>query len=207
MQGKRRIGLMGGTFNPIHIAHLILAENAYWQYDLDEVVFLPNGIPPHKRNAHIAPDEDRLAMVQLAVEGIPYFSVSDMEIRRKGLSYSSDTLLELKSAHPECEYYFIMGGDSIEQIDSWHSPDIILANCIVLAAIRDQKDDAEFDQQIAALTEKYDARICKLTIPRLELSSSEIRKRVKDGMPVRFMLPQAVWDYMMERKLYKTGEW
>ena len=206
MQRKRKIGLMGGTFNPIHIAHLILAENAYWDYGLDEVIFLPNGIPPHKRNAHIAPDEDRLAMVRLAVEGIPYFSVSDMEIVREGLSYSSDTLLELTRTHPDCEYYFIMGGDSIEQFNTWHRPAIILANCIVLAAIREQSDEAEFDRQIAGLVKKYDADIRKLCIPRLELSSSEIRKRVWEGMSVRFMVPQTVFEYLTKKGLYQNGE-
>lgn len=204
MQRKRKIGLMGGTFNPIHIAHLILAENAYREHGLDEIIFLPNGIPPHKRNAHIAPDDDRLAMVRLAVEGIPYFSVSDMEMVREGLSYSSDTLLELRSAHPDCEYYFIMGGDSIEQFETWHRPDIILANCIVLAAIREQSDEEEFDRQIASLCQKYGADIRKLSIPRLDLSSSEIRKRVREGMSVRFMVPQAVLDYMTEKGLYQS---
>lgn len=204
MQRKRKIGLMGGTFNPIHIAHLILAENAYREHGLDEIVFLPNGIPPHKRNAHIAPDDDRLAMVRLAVEGVPYFSVSDMEMVREGLSYSSDTLQELRSTHPDCEYYFIMGGDSIEQFETWHRPDIILANCIVLAAIREQSDEEEFDRQIASLCQKYGADIRKLSIPRLDLSSSEIRQRVRKGMSVRFMVPQAVLDYMTEKGLYQS---
>ena len=206
MDRKRKIGLMGGTFNPIHIAHLILAENAWHQYELDEVVFVPNHIPPHKRGAQIAPDADRLAMVSMAIEGIPYFSVSDMEMTREGYSYSSDTLLELRSGNPDCEYYFIMGGDSIEQLSTWHRPDIILANCIVLAAIREQSSDVEFDAQISALTEKYGADIRKLDIPRLDLSSSEIRKRVHDGMSVRFMVPQAVWEYMTEKGLYLRDE-
>lgn len=206
MDRKRKIGLMGGTFNPIHIAHLILAENAWHQYELDEVVFVPNHIPPHKRGAQIAPDADRLAMVSMAIEGIPYFSVSDMEMTREGYSYSSDTLLELRSGNPDCEYYFIMGGDSIEQLSTWHRPDIILANCIVLAAIREQSSDVEFDAQISALTEKYGADIRKLDIPRLDLSSSEIRKRVHDRMSVRFMVPQAVWEYMTEKGLYLRDE-
>ncbi len=206
MDRKRKIGLMGGTFNPIHIAHLILAENAWHQYELDEVVFVPNHIPPHKRGAQIAPDADRLAMVSMAIEGIPYFSVSDMEMTREGYSYSSDTLLELRSGNPDCEYYFIMGGDSIEQLSTWHRPDIIFANCIVLAAIREQSSDEEFDAQISALTEKYGADIRKLDIPRLDLSSSEIRKRVHDGMSVRFMVPQPVWEYMTEKGLYLRDE-
>lgn len=201
MERKRKIGLMGGTFNPIHMAHLILAENAYREFDLDEVVFLPNHFPPHKRDAHIAPDEDRLAMVRMATEGISYFSVSDMEMTREGYSYSSDTLTELRQAHPDCEYYFIMGGDSIEQLDTWHRPDIILANCIVLAAVREQSDEV-FDEQIAALTRKYGADIRKLRIPRLEISSSEIRKRVRGGMSVRFMVPEAVSSYIADKDLY-----
>jgi nicotinate-nucleotide adenylyltransferase len=206
MDCKRKIGLMGGTFNPIHIAHLILAENAYREFDLDEVIFLPNHIPPHKRFAHIAPDEDRLAMVRLATAGIPYFSVSDMEMTREGYSYSSDTLLELRSKNPDCEYYFIMGGDSIEQFETWHRPDIILANCTVLAAAREEDGSEKMDHYIAALTEKYHADIRKMLVPRLDLSSSEIRQRIKDGKSVRFMLMQDVLDYIMEKKLYQNEE-
>lgn len=207
MDCKRKIGLMGGTFNPIHIAHLILAENAYREFDLDEVIFLPNHIPPHKRFAHIAPDEDRLAMVSLATAGIPYFSVSDMEMTREGYSYSSDTLLELRSKNPDCEYYFIMGGDSIEQFETWHRPDIILANCIILAAAREEDGSKKMDRHIAILTEKYHAAdIRKLLVPRLDLSSSEIRQRVHQGKSVRFMVPQDVLDYMTEKDLYQKDE-
>jgi nicotinate-nucleotide adenylyltransferase len=202
MDRKRKIGFMGGTFNPIHIAHLILAECAYHEYNLDEVIFVPNGIPPHKRHAHIAPDADRLAMAKIAVEGIPYFSVSDMEIVREGYSYSSDTLTELNQKHPDCQYYFIMGGDSIEQFETWHRPDIILASCIVLTAVRDAHPEDLFDRQIQVLTEKYHGDIRKMHVPNLDVSSTEIRRRVHEGLPVRFMVPRGVDDYIVEKGLY-----
>ena len=115
MSRRKRIGIMGGTFDPVHMVHLTLAENAYHSFGLDEVLMLPNGDPPHKTDKIITPAVHRLAMLQLAVAGIPYFRISDMEIRRKGYSYSSVTLEELKKAHPDTDYYFIMGADSLFQ--------------------------------------------------------------------------------------------
>lgn len=132
MSRRKRIGIMGGTFDPVHMVHLTLAENAYHSFGLDEVLMLPNGDPPHKTDKIITPAVHRLAMLQLAVEGIPYFRISDMEIRRKGYSYSSVTLEELKKAHPDTDYYFIMGADSLFQIETWHEPAVIMADCVIL---------------------------------------------------------------------------
>ena len=133
MSRRKRIGIMGGTFDPVHMVHLTLAENAYHSFGLDEVLMLPNGDPPHKTDKIITPAVHRLAMLQLAVEGIPYFRISDMEIRRKGYSYSSVTLEELKKAHPDTDYYFIMGADSLFQFEHWKGPEEI---CRILARPR-----------------------------------------------------------------------
>ena len=139
---------MGGTFDPVHMVHLTLAENAYHSFGLDEVLMLPNGDPPHKTDKIITPAVHRLAMLQLAVEGIPYFRISDMEIRRKGYSYSSVTLEELKKAHPDTDYYFIMGADSLFQIETWHEPAVIMADCVILAAMRNHTPDDVFKKQM-----------------------------------------------------------
>ncbi len=199
---RRRIGLMGGTFDPVHYVHLMLAENAYRQYDLDEVVFLPSGDPPHKTGRQITPDTMRYEMLQLATANVPYFRISDMEIVRKGYSYSSDTLTELRQLHPDTDYYFIMGGDSIFQIETWHEPEIVMANCIILAAVRDQVPMDSFEERVAYLRETYKADIRILDLPDIMLSSSEMRKRCHMGLSIRFMTPDPVVEYIQSHDLY-----
>jgi len=193
---------MGGTFNPVHMVHLILAENAYSDFSLDEVILLPNGDPPHKTQEHIAPAADRFEMLKIAAGNVPYFSVSDIETRRDGYSYSADTLLELKRAHPDTDYYFIMGKDSLFQIERWHEPAVVMANCIILASVRDNVSIPDLRKQAEYLREKYDADIRILDLPDLEISSSEIRERCARGQSVRFMVPEGVDSYIREHKLY-----
>ncbi|MGN0203173.1 MAG: nicotinate-nucleotide adenylyltransferase [Coprococcus sp.] len=202
MSRRKRIGIMGGTFNPVHMVHLILAENAYRTWQLDEIMMLPNGDPPHKTDIKITPAADRLAMLKLAVKDIPYFRISEMEIKRQGYSYSSVTLEELKKSHPDTDYYFIMGADSVFQIETWHDPATVMADCIILAATRDHTPAEKLNAQIDYLKAKYKADIRLLDIPDLELSSSEIRKRISRHQPVRFMIPDAVLEYIEEHQLY-----
>jgi nicotinate-nucleotide adenylyltransferase len=197
---------MGGTFDPVHYVHLMLAENAYRQFDLDEVIFLPSGDPPHKTGRRITPDTIRCEMLRLAVDNVPYFTVSDMEINRSGYSYSSDTLTELHRLHPDTDYYFIMGGDSVFQIESWHEPEIVMANCIILAAIRDQVSMEDFKKRIAFLTETYHADIRILNLPDIMLSSSEMRKRCHEGQSIRFMTPDPVVSYIKSNGLYQMAD-
>ena len=202
---RRRIGLMGGTFDPVHYVHLMLAENAYTQYDLDEVVLLPSGDPPHKTKRHITSAAMRYDMLRLASEGIPYFTISDMEIRRNGYSYSAQTLTELRAQHPDTDYYFIMGGDSIFQIETWYHPEIVMKSCIILAAIRDQVSMTDFEARIAYLEKTYGADIRLLNLPDMMLSSSEMRRRVAEGKSIRFMTPDPVIDYIKSNNLYING--
>ena len=202
---RRRIGLMGGTFDPVHYVHLMLAENAYTQYDLDEVVLLPSGDPPHKTKRHITSAAMRYDMLRLASEGIPYFTISDMEIRRNGYSYSAQTLTELRAQHPDTDYYFIMGGDSIFQIETWYHPEIVMKSCIILAAIRDQVSMTDFEARIAYLEKTYGADIRLLNLPDMMLSSSEMRQRVAEGKSIRFMTPDPVIDYIKSNNLYVNG--
>lgn len=202
MSRRKRIGIMGGTFNPVHMVHLILAENAYRAYDLDEIIMLPNGDPPHKTDIEITPAADRLAMLELAVKDIPYFRISEMEIKRQGYSYSSVTLEELNKEHPDTDYYFIMGADSVFQIETWHDPATVMANCIILASIRNHTPVEELKKQMAYLEKKYGADIRLLDIPDLELSSSEIRRRVGSRQTIRFMVPDDVCRYIKDHKLY-----
>lgn len=202
MGRRKRIGIMGGTFNPVHMVHLILAENAYHAYDLDEIIMLPNGDPPHKSDRIVTPAAKRLAMLQLAVKDIPYFRISEMEIKRRGYSYSSETLEELHKIHPDTDYYFIMGADSVFQIETWHDPATVMANCIILASIRNHTPVEDLKKQIEYLKSKYGADIRLLDIPDLELSSSEIRRRVSSRQTIRFMVPDAVCEYIKANGLY-----
>ena len=202
MSRRKRIGIMGGTFDPVHMVHLTLAENAYHSFGLDEVLMLPNGDPPHKTDKIITPAVHRLAMLQLAVEGIPYFRISDMEIRRKGYSYSSVTLEELKKAHPDTDYYFIMGADSLFQIETWHEPAVIMADCVILAAMRNHTPDDVFKKQMDYLEAKYHADIRFLNIPDLALSSSELRHRARAHLLIRFMVTVGVWVDLATHQLY-----
>lgn len=202
MNRRKRIGIMGGTFNPVHMVHLILAENAYRAWQLDEIMMLPNGDPPHKTDKPITPAADRLAMLKLAVKDVPYFRVSDMEIKREGYSYSSVTLETLRKLHPDTDYYFIMGADSVFQIETWHEPKTVMSDCIILAATRNHTPKDVLRRQIDHLHRKYQADIRLMDIPDLELSSSEIRRRVRQNLPIRFMVQDAVAEYIKAHQLY-----
>ena len=205
MDRRKRVGVMGGTFDPVHIVHLILAENALKQFDLDEILMLPNGDPPHKTGKKITPASHRIAMLRLASEGVAYFRVDDMELRRAGYSYTSVTLKELREAHPDTDYYFIMGGDSIFQIETWYHPEIVMKSCIILAAIRDQVSMKDFEDRIAYLEQTYGADIRILNLPDMMLSSSEMRRRISEGKSIRFMTPDPVIDYIKANRLYIDG--
>ena len=121
----KRIGIMGGTFNPIHSVHLIMAQVAYHQFHLDKVLFMPSKHPPHKDNSVIISDEHRTRMIQLAIDGNSNFEFSDLELKREVTTYTSDTLTYLTEKNPDTEYYFIIGGDSLEQLENWHKPEVI----------------------------------------------------------------------------------
>ena len=199
---KKKVGLMGGTFDPVHVAHLILAECAYRDFGLDEVIFIPNGDPPHKAGKQKSPASQRLEMLRIAVDKIPYFSVSDIEIGRSGYAYSSDTLDLLKAENPGTDYYFIMGGDSLFQIETWHEPAKVMASCHILACVRGQEGRRQHEERAADLMRRYRADIALMDIPALDISSSEIRERCRRGQSVRFMVPDGVDTYIAENGLY-----
>ena len=199
---RHRIGLMGGTFDPIHIGHLMLAECAYEQFDLEQVLFLPSGNPPHKRTRVGASDQQRMDMVRLAIDANPHFALDSEEMYRSGYTYTNDTLEILTAQHPDTDYYFIMGADSLFQIETWHEPAVIMADCVILAAMRNHTPDDVFKKQMDYLEAKYHADIRFLNIPDLALSSSEIRHRVREHQSIRFMVPEGVREYIEEHQLY-----
>ncbi len=197
-----KIGIMGGTFDPVHIGHLLLGEFAYEQYNLDEVWFLPNGTPPHKETKSIGTSfEHRAAMVKSAIWDTPYFKLSLHEAIG-GVHYTYQTLYELRELYPQHEFYFILGADSLFSIETWMHFREIFPSCTILAAMRDDKDAKEMEKQIEYLTDLYDAKICLLRAPLIEISSTTIRNRIMNNQSVRYMVPDSVVQYIDNNKLY-----
>lgn len=205
-QGKRhrRIGVLGGTFDPIHIAHLAIAEEARTQLGLDKVVFVPAGLPPHKMDVHVSPAEHRLAMVKLAIADNPHFEVSRVDIDRFGPCYTVDTIALLrKEWEPDVEIYFIMGSDSLADILTWHKPDRLIRLCRIVAVGRPgyRVDMDELERCLPGASQ----RILFINSPQLDVSSSEIQRRVRAGESIKYQVPEAVERYIYEHGLYRSA--
>ncbi|WP_051656641.1 nicotinate-nucleotide adenylyltransferase [Butyrivibrio sp. AE3004] len=201
---SRKIGLLGGTFNPIHNAHLILGEAAREQFGLDRIIFMPSGCSYMKEHDNVTPGELRYQMVKLAIDSNPYFTCSRLEIDREGNTYTIDTLNELKKMYPGDEIYLIVGGDTLKQMESWHNSEDVFKNCIILAAIRDNMSIGDMDSYRRYLHDKYGADIRILQFNNIDISSSDIRARIKNGRSVRYMLPEDVIEFATLKNLY-TG--
>ncbi len=199
----KKIGIMGGTFNPIHFGHLLLAEQAMETMSLDEVLFIPSGSPYMKNVSSILDGKLRAQMTALALAGHPSFHLNTMEIDRQGATYTYETLLTLRDQNPDNEYYFIMGADSLLTVETWKHPDIILQNCIILAAVRGTGTEYRLQKIASHLIYEYQADIRILPARFIDISSSEIRSRIAGGRSVRYMLPDKVIDYINENQLYR----
>lgn len=200
--GKKKTGIMGGTFNPIHIGHLLLAENAKEAFGLDEILFVPSGLPYMKNGIEIADKWMRLEMTRLAVSDNPAFVLSSAEVEREGNSYTWETLELLREKEPETEFFFIEGADSLFAMESWKNPEIIFRDCTILAAVRDGKDDDDLREQIARLEKKYGARIGLIGMKEISFSSTDIRERIRNGRSIRYMVPDKVVEYIKKYRLY-----
>lgn len=204
---RRRVGIMGGTFDPIHIGHLVLAECAYEQFELDTVLFLPTGNPPHKKERPDgAADRDRIAMVAIAISDNPHFVLDTEEMERAGYTYTDDTLRMLKEKHPDTDYYFIIGADSLMAFDTWKNPEGICENCILLAAVRDQLAVSRMEQKITELHETCGARIMLLHSPNIDISSSNLRSMRREGRSIRYYVTDGVLDYIEKNGIYSDIE-
>ena len=198
----RKIGIMGGTFNPIHNGHLLLGEMAYEQFDLDKVLIMPAKNPYYKTISSNILEEDRVEMIRRAIADNPHFQFSDIELQREGMTYTVDTLEILTKKYPDVEFYFIMGADSLYHMETWRDCERILKLSKIVAASRDDSYSA-IDAQIEYINDKYDAEVLRLNSPNLEISSSYLRKQMKLGRSCRYLLPDSVREYIMERKLYE----
>ncbi len=196
-----RVGLLGGTFDPPHYAHLEIADRALQEYALDRVIFLPNGQPPHKPGYAVSPAEQRYIMTELACADHPRFFVSRLELDRPGPSYSVDTVRQVKAElGPEAEIYFLMGMDSALEMPTWYHPDELLADAVVVAAPRPGCDQAALVETLGA---ESASRVRVLPMSLYGHSSTEIRARVREGRSVRYLLPPPVEAYIRKQGLYR----
>ena len=187
---KKQVGLLGGNFNPIHHAHLMIAEQVGQKMGFDEVHLLPSYLPPHVDEKKTIDSEHRLAMVKLAIEDNPFLSVDTRELARKGKSYTFDTMLELTTENPDTEYYFIIGGDEVAYLPKWHRIDELVRIVNFVGVKR-----AGY-----ALESPYP--IIWVDVPEIQLSSSYIRKQVNQGCSIRYLVPDRVREYIAEEGLY-----
>ncbi len=202
-----KVGIMGGTFDPIHKGHLMLGKCAKELFTLDEVWFMPNGNPPHKKCCSIAIDaEHRVKMVEEAIKGIEGFRLERYEVDRREINYSYLTMEHFNRIYPEHKFYFIIGADSLFSIERWVKPERFLKTCTVLAAFRDDKNLEEMKYQIQYLNDKYEADIQLMDSPKVAVSSSEIRMRLQENREIESMVPEAVLQYIQENQLFKGDE-
>jgi len=203
---KRRIGIIGGTFNPIHNAHLFVAECAREQFELDRVIFIPSGESYFKRGQDIPSGEIRYQLVKKATEDNPFFKVSRIEIDRPGDTYTIETLEQLSEMYPGDDLYFIVGADTLNQIDKWVRFDEVLKACTLLAAVRDDTDEENLQKRIKELKEMVpEARIESIRMGRIEISSTMIRDRVKADKSIKYLLPDACIEYIALKGLYSEN--
>ena len=194
---------MGGTFDPPHMGHLIMAESVRETLSLDEIWFIPVGKIPHKDSSHTAPAKDRLAMVRLAVADNAHFMVNSIEADVPEYSYTCDTLEKLKQHFPEYCFTFIVGADSLDYMERWKDPERIFRACTV-AAVHRLGYSAEMTlRKKAELESRYHAVISIVPVPCIQISSTEIRNRIRQGKSIHYLVPEAVLRYVKEHKLYR----
>jgi nicotinate-nucleotide adenylyltransferase len=200
---RQRIGILGGTFNPIHLGHLLIAEDAMEQMGLSCVKFIPSAMPPHKTVNKLASERDRLRMITLSIRGNARFEVDDIEIRRGGKSYSVDTLTELRRREPRADFYFIIGADSLRDLHLWREVQQLVALCTFVTVPRPGFDPKPvIDPRLAAATRRR-LRQHVLRGHACDIASREIRARVASGRSIRYLVPDAVHSYIRRRRLYQ----
>lgn len=209
-----KIGIMGGTFNPIHNGHIGIAKAAYEQFALDEVWFMPNHIPAYKNEQEVLCGEERMHMIHLAIRQYPYFRVSDYELKRTGKTYTYKTISMLSNDYPEHSFYFIMGADSLFYFEKWKHPEMIVKYTKILVAMRDDKGEKEIREKISEFNQFYENEIFfPIKTPVYPCSSSEIRYKIQhsdretlsvEDFSFRYHISKDVLQYIIEKNLYKN---
>ncbi len=192
-----KLGIFGGTFDPIHSGHLILAEELKEELGLQKVIFVPCANPPHKENSHLSEAKDRLMMTRIAIQDNPAFILSDLELKREGKSYTIETINQFKELYPQSELYLLLGSDVLEELHLWKEPEKIFEQIKVVIAKRPGFD--RIDPQ-----NSYVKKSLVVPIDGLNISSSRIRERVKSGRSVRYLVPSGVEEFIQAKNLYKS---
>ena len=192
-----KIGLFGGTFDPPHLGHLIVAQDVFHSLSLDRLLFLPAAAPPHKRHRPVTAPTLRLEMLRAAIGDDPRFGIEEIELRRAGPSYTVDTLEELAARAPDAELFFLLGEDQFRDLATWRSPDRVarLARMVVLS-----RDGADISRLMPDFSHQ------PLAVTRVDLSSTEVRERVRTGRPIRYLVPAAVEALIMKKRLYRDEQ-
>ncbi|MBI2825271.1 MAG: nicotinate-nucleotide adenylyltransferase [Planctomycetia bacterium] len=203
-----RLGLLGGSFDPVHFGHLLLAECCREQRRLDEVWFLPAAVPPHKQGRELTPAGERIEMLELAIGGHEAFTVSRLEIDRGGVSYTVDTLAELRRDDPARELFFLLGADSLADLPRWKDPQRICELAMPVVVNRAGAAEADFSVLASLVSAERLAEIRRhqVEMPQIGLSASDIRRRVAAGQSIRYRTPRAVEKYIETHKLYRGEE-
>ncbi|MGN0298927.1 MAG: nicotinate-nucleotide adenylyltransferase, partial [Lachnospiraceae bacterium] len=202
---RRQVGIVGGTFDPFHYAHLQMGLAAQREFGLDEVLFMPTGDPPHKSNKVITPGKQRFEMVQLALEDLPNLYVSDIELKREGTIYTADTLTQLTTEHPDTDYFYIVGADSLDYMAYWYKPDVICRLCTILAVRRSSQSEERVRAVALQLKQVFGARVFILDCSEMNISSTEIRRCVQEGESIEPFVGKKVANYIREHHLYTGG--
>ena len=200
---SNKIGIMGGTFDPVHIGHLIIAEESRVNFDLDKIIFVPTGEPPHKNLKNVTSAKDRYEMTLLSIRHNPYFYISDIEIKREGLTYTIDTIRYFKKRYPKSEIFFIIGADSLINIDKWKNSEELLRESKFIVAKRVGIEYSLLEERINEINDKYSKIVFSVTTPYIDISSTDIRKRVKNGENIKYYLPLDVEAYIKKNRLYR----
>lgn len=201
-----KIGICGGTFDPIHYGHLIMAEKIREEFKLDKVLFIPTGHPPHKAISQITDARHRLCMVEEAVKSNPYFALSTIEVERDGTTYTIDTLRQLKEIYQDpAELYFMIGADVVFDLLTWKDFTEVFRLCRFIATRRPGFSRQGFAQRVEELERQYGAVIYSTDIPQVDISSTLIRQRVRENRSVKYLVPEGVEAYIQEHGLYSEG--
>lgn len=203
MAEERKIGIMGGTFDPIHVGHLVTAEAVRIEYNLSKVLFIPAANPPHKQNLQVTPAVHRYIMTVMATYSNPYFFVSAIEMDRQGPSFTVDTVRSLVQQYgDQCSLFFITGADAVGELPTWNEIDELLALCQFIATTRPGCVSA-LDNLVKYFGPKAKNRIHQLTTPELDISATDIRERVKTGRSIKYIVPESVESYILKEGLYR----
>ncbi|HEV3142531.1 MAG TPA: nicotinate-nucleotide adenylyltransferase [Gemmataceae bacterium] len=202
---QTQVGILGGTFDPIHMGHLMLAEQCREQIPLDQVWFMVSAAPPHKREREITPFDKRVDMVQLAIAGNPAFQVNEMEKERPGPSFTADTLSKLRRQHPQTEFLWILGSDTLPDLPHWHEPLNVVSLAKLIVVARPDWPVWPVEQLRAELNLKPDSplHLQVVSMPLVDIASRDLRRRVAEGRSIRYLVPPAVAAYIQDKKLYR----